>query len=201
MSDRTIRDLQQMQCLPLNVKILMTQQRIRDWVNAYGVDGTAVSFSGGKDSTVLLTIARQMYQDVLLYIKQHGIPIASVYGEVVVDYDASGQVDGQMRFQDLGGDWELFDTERPLLKTTGCERTGCMFCGFGCHLEKPGDGRFERMKVTHPKLYDYIMRPWEQEVEMIDGETGEKIVKKVTGLNYKAVIDWLNKEGNLDIRY
>lgn len=31
-----------------------------------------------------------------------------------------------------------------------------MFCGFGAHLEK-GEGRFERLKRTHPKLYDYCM--------------------------------------------
>lgn len=37
----------------------------------------------------------------------------------------------------------------------GYKRTGCMFCGFGVHLEK--EDRFELMKQTHPKQYDYIM--------------------------------------------
>jgi len=37
----------------------------------------------------------------------------------------------------------------------GYERTGCMFCMFGCHLEK--ESRFDRMKKTHPKQYDYCM--------------------------------------------
>jgi len=123
-------------------------------------------------------------QDVLLYIYNNKIPIASVYGEVVRDYKADGLMEGQMTFRDLGGDWEMLDTDRPTLKTTGCERTGCMFCGFGCHLEKPGQGRFERMKETHPKQYDYIMRP-----------------KEEGGLNYKEVIDWINEHGNLHIRY
>lgn len=59
-----------------------------------------------------------------------------------------------------------------------------MFCGYGCHLEKPGEGRFELMKKTHPKQYDYIMRPWEE-----------------GGLNYKEVIDWINENGNLHIKY
>ena len=115
-------------------------------------------------------------QDVLLYIYQNHIPIASVYGEVVKEVE----VDGQLDFEDLG----IFELERPTLRTTGCSRTGCMFCGFGCHLEPPGEGRFERLKVTHPKIYDYIMRPWEE-----------------GGLNYKEVIDWLNEHGNLNIRY
>ena len=115
-------------------------------------------------------------QDVLLYIYQNKIPIASVYGEVVKEVEVEGQLD----FEDLG----IFELERPVLRTTGCNRTGCMFCGYGCHLEPPGEGRFERLKVTHPKIYDYIMRPWEQ-----------------GGLNYKEVIDWLNENGNLNIRY
>ena len=64
MSERTIQDLQMMQALPLNTKVRMTQQRIRDWVNRYGLDGVSVSFSGGKDSTVLMTIAREMYPNI-----------------------------------------------------------------------------------------------------------------------------------------
>jgi 3'-phosphoadenosine 5'-phosphosulfate sulfotransferase (PAPS reductase)/FAD synthetase len=123
-------------------------------------------------------------QDVLQYIYQNKLPIASVYGDVVVDYEGMGELDGQMRLDDLSADFGIFDLERPTYKTTGCERTGCMFCGFGCHLEKPGEGRFERMKVTHPKQYEYIMKPWE------DG-----------GLGYKRVIDWINEHGNLHIRY
>jgi 3'-phosphoadenosine 5'-phosphosulfate sulfotransferase (PAPS reductase)/FAD synthetase len=42
----------------------MTQQRIREWIREYGVDGVYVSFSGGKDSTVLLHIVRDLYPEV-----------------------------------------------------------------------------------------------------------------------------------------
>lgn len=118
-------------------------------------------------------------QDVLLYIKLNDTEIASVYGDVVEDYAGQGQVENQMSLAEFG----IFDNERPLLKTTGCSRTGCMFCGYGCHLEK-SPNRFERMKETHPKLYDYIMRPTEQ-----------------GGLNYKKVIDWINQNGNMNIKY
>ncbi len=38
----------------------------------------------------------------------------------------------------------------------GFERTGCMFCMFGVHLDK-GENRFQRMKKTHPKQYDYCI--------------------------------------------
>jgi len=37
----------------------------------------------------------------------------------------------------------------------GYNRTGCMFCMFGIHLEK--DNRFDRMKTTHPQIYNYCM--------------------------------------------
>jgi len=57
----TIDELQMRQALPLNLKIRMTEDRIREWVNHYGIDGIYVSFSGGKDSTVLLDIVRKNY--------------------------------------------------------------------------------------------------------------------------------------------
>ena len=115
-------------------------------------------------------------QDVLLYIYQNHIPIASVYGDVVKETE----VDGQLDFEDLG----IFDLGRPLLKTTGCNRTGCVFCGYGCHLEKPGDERFVRLKSTHPQLYEYIMKPWEE-----------------GGLGYREVIDWINNNIDVHINY
>lgn len=115
-------------------------------------------------------------QDVLQFIYQNNIQIASVYGDVVIDYEGMGQIEGQMTIGDFIDDLELFDLDRPLFKTTGCQRTGCIFCGFGCHLEKPGEGRFERLKKTHPKQYEYIMKPFDE-----------------GGLGYKVVIDWINE--------
>jgi 3'-phosphoadenosine 5'-phosphosulfate sulfotransferase (PAPS reductase)/FAD synthetase len=38
----------------------------------------------------------------------------------------------------------------------GYDRTGCMFCMFGVHMEKHPN-RFQRMKETHPKLWDYCI--------------------------------------------
>ena len=86
-------------------------------------------------------------QDVLQYIKENNIPIASVYGKVVYKEDPD-----QMRIEDYG--IEGCGTEK--LCTTGCNRTGCIFCAFGAHLEK-GESRFERLKRTHPRQYEYCI--------------------------------------------
>lgn len=346
MADRTIQDLRMKQALDLPVKLLLTKSRIREWVNEFGEEGVYVSFSGGKDSTVLLHIVREVMgyknipavfvdtgleypeirefvktfdnvtwvkpkltfkqviekcgypviskevsknvyyakrsvekgdfsnihykkltgkyidkdgkksmfcsekyefllkspfligdgccsnmkkspahkygkdtgryaitgqtaeesqlrtqqwlmngcngfnmarpisnpmsfwteQDILRYIRENNIPICSVYGEVAPDMPE--ECEGQISVEDLG----LIPDNRKL-KTTGCKRTGCMFCLYGIQLEK-NPNRLELMKKTHPKLYDYIMR---------DKEKG--------GLGYKKLIDWLNENGNLNIKY
>lgn len=55
--------LQQKQSLPLNIKIKMSQRRIKEWYNTF--EGNVyVSFSGGKDSTVLLHLVRTLYPNV-----------------------------------------------------------------------------------------------------------------------------------------
>lgn len=69
----TISELWQKQSLPLSIKILMTQRRIREWVTEFGEDGVYVSFSGGKDSTVLLHIVRQMYPNITAVFVDTGL--------------------------------------------------------------------------------------------------------------------------------
>lgn len=88
-------------------------------------------------------------QDVLQYIKQNSLSIASVYGDVVnesqIIKSGSEIFEQQSMFEGCGGK----------LTTTGCERTGCMFCGFGCHLEK--ESRWLQLKKTHPRQYEYCI--------------------------------------------
>lgn len=355
---RTQNDLAQMQALPLSLKVRMTKQRIRQWVDTFGTDGVYIAFSGGKDSTVLLHLVREEYpdipavfvntgleypeivkfvktfenveiirpqmnfkkviekygypfiskevsgkihelhhakntdsgyyqkllarfegeyvcktngkksmfnlgkwkflldapfpisarccnvmkknpshdyahktgrkpitaqmadesllrrtqwllngcngfnlriptsnpmafwteNDVLRYIKENNVEIVSVYGDIVPNEEVNNLPEGQLCFLSdehilTGKTGELLETPCKY-KTTGCYRTGCMFCGYGAHLEKAGQGRFERMKKTHPKLYEWIMKP-----------------KEEGGLDYKNVIDWINEHGNLNIRY
>lgn len=86
---------------------------------------------------------------MLRYIKEYNIPYASVYGDIVEDKNG-----------------------KP--RTTMCDRTGCVFCGFGCHLEKEPN-RFQRLKITHPKLWNYCMKPWDE-----------------GGLGMKEVLEFIN---------
>lgn len=69
-------------------------------------------------------------QDILQYIVKYNLEIPSVYGEIV---NNNGHYD-----------------------TTGCKRTGCVFCAYGAHLEEEPN-RFQRLAKTHPKLYTYCI--------------------------------------------
>lgn len=105
-------------------------------------------------------------QDVLRYIKREGLEIPSVYGEIVP----------VPMGDDTAGQCEMFGDGR--LMTTGCERTGCMFCMFGVHLEKEPN-RFQRMKITHPAIWRYCLKPWDE------GGLGMKPVLDFLGVKYE----------------
>lgn len=63
MNAYTMEDLRIMQAWPLERKIHVTQAKILEWYIHYG-GKVAVSFSGGKDSTVLLDLARRVSPDI-----------------------------------------------------------------------------------------------------------------------------------------
>ena len=68
----SISDLRQRQALPLRAKVLMSQNRIREWYNHWNGD-VYVSFSGGKDSTVLAHLVHDMYPEVPLVFSNTGL--------------------------------------------------------------------------------------------------------------------------------
>lgn len=111
-------------------------------------------------------------QDVLQYIKNYDLPIASVYGEI--EYVVSPD---QLRMTGIADVDEL--------RTSGCQRTGCIFCGFGCHLEK-SPTRFERLKQTHPKQYEYCLGGGEYNEDGVWQPNKE-------GLGMRHVFDELNR--------
>lgn len=84
-------------------------------------------------------------QDILRYIVQFKLSYSKIYGEILKVVDLKE-----------GTNFSLFDEPHYKYITTGAERTGCMFCMFGVHMEKEPN-RFQRMKLTHPKQYDYCI--------------------------------------------
>ena len=96
-------------------------------------------------------------QDVLKYIYDNKITIASPYGEIIYSK----------------GKYSL----------SKMNRTGCVFCAFGCHREKLPN-RYQQMATTHPQLYDYCMRGGKYD------ESGMWIPDK--GLGMAKVLDYIN---------
>ena len=71
-------------------------------------------------------------QDILKYIKKFNLPYCPVDGDIV-------------------------ELENGKLATTGEQRTGCIFCMYGCHLENGYENRFQRLQKTHPRQYEYCI--------------------------------------------
>ena len=67
-----ISDLRQRQALPLRAKVLMSQNRIREWYDHWNGD-VYISFSGGKDSTVLAHLVHDLYPDVPMVFSNTGL--------------------------------------------------------------------------------------------------------------------------------
>ena len=140
-------------------------------------------------------------QDVLHYISDEGLDIASVYGDIVAVDD-----DGCVY------------TPSPIycgrLKCTGCDRTGCIYCGFGAHLER-GETRFQRLARTHPRQYEYCLGggqwvdnpDYDPVAPELDGDWKNWNPKKIwvpskKGLGMKQVFDECNQIYGKDfIRY
>ena len=88
-------------------------------------------------------------QDVLRYVVENDIQICSVYGDI--RQTAQG---------------EYYCTKE--------QRTGCMFCAFGAHLEVEPN-RFQRMATTHPRHYEICMNLENNGVKYRDALTTCKI--------------------------
>lgn len=89
-------------------------------------------------------------QDILHYIKEFDLKYAPIYGEIKLNKDGK-------------------------YYTTGLQRSGCVYCGFGCHLEKEPN-RFQKLKKTHPKIWNYCMKDLE------NGGLGMKNVLEYIGV-------------------
>lgn len=96
-------------------------------------------------------------QDIYAYTLKYNLPLARPYGEII-KYGCKY--------------W-----------TTGCNRTGCTFCGFGAHI---GNGeRFRTLAKLEPRLYEFCLGGGAYNADGI-------WVPNKHGLGFKHVYDTLN---------
>ena len=72
----TLDELRYRQSMPLDIKVMMTKARIREFCSEYSNNNLYVSFSGGKDSTVLMHIIRE----------QMGLDLKAVFLDTWMEY-------------------------------------------------------------------------------------------------------------------
>lgn len=109
---------------------------------------------------------------------------------MVRDWAKDGLTEGQIEFYEKYAEIiPGYELPNRTYKTTGCKRTGCIFCGFGITQDK---NRFVRLSEQEPKLCDYVMR---------GGKFNENGMWQPSkdGLGYWFVLEWLNAHGNLGI--
>lgn len=135
------------------------------------------SFDGENPSSTPLSFWTE--QDILKYILKYHIEICPLYGEVV------------------------FDGEE--YSTTELNRTGCVYCLYGMHLER-GETRFQKLQKTHPKLYDWCLgggqwidNPSYNELapkydeDWLNWNPKQILVPSKEGLGYKQLFDMVNQ--------
>ena len=108
-------------------------------------------------------------QDILQYIKENNVSIMPLYGEIAEHEDGT-------------------------LYTTGINRTGCVWCPIGVHLEPESNNRFTKLKQTHPKLYNYCMNQLGLK-EFLDYHYDERFIVDTGRLSVIEATETIKKEG------
>ena len=127
------------------VALLAEESRPRemDWI-----ERGCNAFDGKSPRSIPLAFWTE--QDILQYIVQNNVEICSVYGDI--RHTQNGQLPGQINLLDSIG-----FAEGDKLYCTGTPRTGCVFCAYGAHHDKEPT-RFQRLKQTHPKHWEYCIK-------------------------------------------
>lgn len=96
---RSMEKLNQRRSLSLEEKMRLSIDRIREWYEAW--DGAvAVSYSGGKDSSVLLWLVRQAYPDVPAVFCHTGLEYPEVV-RLVMDTPNCAMIRPKLRFREV----------------------------------------------------------------------------------------------------
>jgi 3'-phosphoadenosine 5'-phosphosulfate sulfotransferase (PAPS reductase)/FAD synthetase len=174
----TIRELQELQALPLDLKVRLTKQRIREWIREFGEDGVYVSFSGGKDSTVLLDIVREEYPNVkavfvdvptqypelkqfvqkfdnvdIIRPKMNFFEVYEKYGFPLISKEVSECVEGARKYLTSLLKSESVLTDRQTDRQTDSESLCLGICGRNGSIQKTKGQREPRMvgdKMDYP---------------------------------------------------
>ena len=91
-----IQTLQQRQKLALDAKIMLSKNRIKEWYEHFNGE-VYVSFSGGKDSTVLLHLVRSIYPEVKAVYVNTGLEYPEI-NEFVKTIDNVEMIRPEMNF-------------------------------------------------------------------------------------------------------
>ena len=138
--------LRQYQALPLRAKAHMSMARIREWYEYWHGD-VCVSFSGGKDSTVLANLVHELYPDVPLVFANTGLEypeiqafarkmgaefvrpkmsfseVISQYGYPIISKENAGAIYYARRIRNSSG-WGYATADRKRLEINGSRTCG-----------------------------------------------------------------------------
>lgn len=144
------------------------------------LDGVAVD----KNGEMSAPMSFWSENDVLEYLLKYEVDYAECYGEIVPKLDKE-QIRGQITIYEATNDYKGCQ-----FCTTGCKRTGCIFCLFGILQDRD---RILKLEKEDKRLADYVLGGGEYDKEGMWIPTNK-------GLGYMKVLDFLNENG-LEIPY
>ncbi len=115
--------------------------------------------------------------DILEYLYKNKLPVAGAYGQIL---PIRGNMVGQ------GSIFELLGEDSPCQYcTTGCNRTGCLYCLFGILSDR---NRILRLQKIEPHRTNFVLRGGAFDRDGYWVPTKE-------GLGYAFILDWLKEQG------
>lgn len=101
-NEHTLEDLRELQAMPLLAKEMLTRARVHEWqyYSGFGIETGVVSFSGGKDSTVLLHMCRKLYPNIPAVFSNTGLEYPEIQS-FVKKHDNVKIVRPKMQFSEV----------------------------------------------------------------------------------------------------